>query len=109
MGTVSKFKSGEIQVLPAISSLRGNEVSFENGKTHPFDTIVFCTGFKRSTNKWLKRGGDYLLHEEGFAKNSFPNLWKGKNGLNCAGLSRRGFRGASFDAQHIAHDIKSLL
>ncbi|GLU03427.1 hypothetical protein SLE2022_206290 [Rubroshorea leprosula] len=53
MGTISKIKSGEIQVLPAISSLRGNEVSFENGKTHPFDKIVFCTGFKRSTNKWL--------------------------------------------------------
>ncbi|PPS20046.1 hypothetical protein GOBAR_AA00538 [Gossypium barbadense] len=43
------------QVLPSICSIRGNEVVFENGTTHPFDTIVFCTGFKRSTNVWLKR------------------------------------------------------
>ncbi|GLU03428.1 hypothetical protein SLE2022_206300 [Rubroshorea leprosula] len=108
MGAISKIKSGEIQVLPAISSISGNEVLFENGKAHSFDTIVFCTGFRPSTNKWLK-GGDHLLNEEGIAKNSFPNNWKGKNGLYCTGLSRTGFKGASFDAQSIASDIKSLL
>ncbi|GKV12047.1 hypothetical protein SLEP1_g23249 [Rubroshorea leprosula] len=95
-------------VLPAISSIRGNEVLFENGKAHSFDTIVFCTGFRPSTNKWLK-GGDHLLNEKGIAKNNFPNNWKGKNGLYCTGLSRTGFKGASFDAQSIASDIKSLL
>ncbi|GLT62762.1 hypothetical protein SLA2020_353720 [Shorea laevis] len=62
MGAISKIKSGEIQVLPAISSIRGNEVLFENGKAHSFDTIVFCTGFRPSTNKWLK-GGDHLLNK----------------------------------------------
>ncbi|KAK8614585.1 hypothetical protein V6N13_068385 [Hibiscus sabdariffa] len=87
VGTYSKIKSREIQVLPAISSIRGNEVVFDNGKAHAFDTIVFCTGFKRSTHIWLK----------------------GNNGLYCVGLSRRGLYGASFDAQNIANDIKSLL
>ena len=43
------------QVLPAeIVSIRGNDIQFKNGKLHPFDSIVFCTGFKRSTNLWLK-------------------------------------------------------
>ncbi|OMO77850.1 Pyridine nucleotide-disulfide oxidoreductase, class-II [Corchorus capsularis] len=108
LGTCSKIKSGEIQVLPAISNITGNEVVFDNGKTHPFDTIIFCTGFKRSTNVWLK-GDDYLLNEDGLSKVSFPNHWKGKNGLYCVGLARRGLYGAGADAQNIADDIHNLL
>ncbi|TYH05456.1 hypothetical protein ES288_A08G084800v1 [Gossypium darwinii] len=108
VGTYSKIKSREIQVLPAISSVKGNEVVFENAESHALDTIVFCTGFKRSTHIWLK-GDDYLLKDDGIPKPSFPNHWKGKNGLYCVGLSRRGLYGAGFDAQNIADDIKSLL
>ncbi|KAG4134113.1 hypothetical protein ERO13_D08G137000v2 [Gossypium hirsutum] len=107
IGTCKKIKSQEIQVLPSICSIRGNEVVFENGTTHPFDTIVFCTGFKRSTNVWLK-GDDYLLNDDGISKLSFPNHWKGKNGLYCVGLSRRGLYGAASDALNIADDINSL-
>ncbi|KAJ1392716.1 hypothetical protein SESBI_35543 [Sesbania bispinosa] len=91
-----KIKSGEIQVLPAeIESIRGNEVLFRDG-------------FKRSTQKWLKEADD-LLNEDGFAKQSFPNHWKGKNGLYCVGLARRGFYGANLEAQNIANDIASLM
>lgn len=121
---------------------------FENGKSHPFDTIVFCTGFERSTNKWLKvgsfikpaesyltiyesvsikrweycmclraltnyscfdQGDDYLLNEDGIPKPSYPNHWKGKDGLYCIGLSRRGLYGASADAQNVVNDIKALI
>ncbi|KAK3193969.1 hypothetical protein Dsin_025279 [Dipteronia sinensis] len=108
LGTCKKIKSGEIQVLPAIESIRGNEVVFKNGNSYPFDTIIFCTGFKRSTHKWLK-GDDYLLNDDGFSKHSPPNNWKGKKGLYCAGLSGRGFFGAGTDAQNISNEIKSLL
>ncbi|KAL5791722.1 hypothetical protein ACOSP7_000316 [Xanthoceras sorbifolium] len=108
VGTFKKIKSGEIQVLPAIESIGGKEVVFKNGKSYPFDTIIFCTGFKRSTNKWLK-GDDDLLNEDGIPKQSFPNHWKGKKGLYCVGLSRRGLYGASADAQNIANHIKSFL
>ncbi|CAJ2632110.1 unnamed protein product [Trifolium pratense] len=106
LGTVNKIKSGEIQVLPAeIESIKGNQVLFRDGKSYPFDSIIFCTGFKRSTQKWLK-GGDDLLNEDGFAKGG---LWKGKNGLYCVGLSRRGFYGANLEAQNVANDIASLV
>lgn len=44
------------QVLPKLRDIRGGEVSFEDGKSYPFDAIVFATGFKRSTHKWLKVG-----------------------------------------------------
>ncbi|KAJ4727593.1 Flavin-containing monooxygenase [Melia azedarach] len=108
MGTCKKIKSGEIQVLPGIESVRGNEVLFDNGKSYPFETIIFCTGFKRSTKMWLK-GDDYLLNHDGISKPSFPNHWKGKNGLYCVGLSRRGLYGAASDAINVADDINSLL
>ncbi|KAM7275685.1 hypothetical protein ACFE04_017551 [Oxalis oulophora] len=142
VGTVKKIKAGEIQVLPAITSIRGNDVLFEDGHSHSFDSIIFCTGFKRSTNLWLKYvanphvirlesmdmiesgtnkitfysfslnekvGDDYLLNEDGLPKPSFPNHWKGINGLYCVGLSRNGFHGAADDALNIANHIKSLL
>ncbi|XP_065864398.1 probable indole-3-pyruvate monooxygenase YUCCA10 [Euphorbia lathyris] len=103
VGTYHKIKSGQIQVLPEVESVRGNEVVFKNGNKHCYEAIIFCTGFKRSTNKWLK-GDDYLLKEDGIANN-----WKGKNGLYCIGLSRRGFYGANADALNTTNHINSLL
>ncbi|KAK6141332.1 hypothetical protein DH2020_024930 [Rehmannia glutinosa] len=108
VGTLHKIKSGEIQVLPGIKSIKGNNVLFENGKEYPFDVMVFATGFKRSTKEWLN-GYDSLLTDDGLPKQSFPNHWKGQNGLYCAGLARRGLYGAAMDAQNIAHDIKTLV
>ncbi|KAL0371393.1 UNVERIFIED_CONTAM: putative indole-3-pyruvate monooxygenase YUCCA10 [Sesamum angustifolium] len=94
VGTFNKIKSGEIEVLPAgIRSIKGNTVLFVNENEHTFDVIVFATG---------------LLNDDGFAK-SFPNHWKGKQGLYCAGLAQKGFYGAGMDAQNIARDIKALL
>ncbi|XP_023527998.1 probable indole-3-pyruvate monooxygenase YUCCA10 [Cucurbita pepo subsp. pepo] len=108
-GTVHKIKSGQIQVLPTeISSINGNNILFKNGKYYPFDCIIFCTGFKRSTNLWLK-GDEYLLNEDGLPKPSYPNHWKGKNGLYCVGLSRRGLHGLNFDAQNVAKGIASQI
>ncbi|KAL6500386.1 hypothetical protein OROHE_025752 [Orobanche hederae] len=108
VGTLSKIKSGEIQVLPGIRSIKGNNVIFDNGKEYPFDVIVLATGFKRSTKEWLKED-NHLLTDDGLPINPFPNHWKGKNGLYCAGLARRGLYGAASDAQNIAHHIKSLI
>ncbi|XP_058182443.1 probable indole-3-pyruvate monooxygenase YUCCA10 [Rhododendron vialii] len=108
IGTYNKIKSGEIQVLPAIARIKGDEVEFENGNSHQFDTIVFATGFKRSIHKWLT-GDNCLLDEDGNPKPSFPNHWKGQNGLYCAGLDGRALHGAGLDAQDIANDIKSSL
>ncbi|OVA15085.1 Pyridine nucleotide-disulfide oxidoreductase [Macleaya cordata] len=109
VGTYNKIKSGQIQVMPSIRSITGGDyVEFENEKSHQYDVIVFATGFTRSTNKWLK-DDDYLIGENGITKPSFPNNWKGQNGLYCSGLSRRGIYGAAIDAQKIATDIKTLL
>ncbi|KAK7838145.1 putative indole-3-pyruvate monooxygenase yucca10, partial [Quercus suber] len=108
-----KIKSGEIQVLPAeILQIKGNDILFKNGKLHPFDNnnITFCKGFKRSTNLWFKILEDeYLLSKDGLPKPIYPNHWKGKNGLYCVGLSRRGLYRISVDSQNVANDIKSIM
>ncbi|KAI3678991.1 hypothetical protein L6452_38296 [Arctium lappa] len=110
VGTAKKIKSGEIQVLPGLKSIKsgGTEVVFENGKCYHFDTILFATGFKRSTHLWLQ-GDDFLIDKDGFAKPMYPNHWKGKNGLYCAGLAKRGLYGSGVDGQNIAQDIFNLL
>ncbi|KAK1437254.1 hypothetical protein QVD17_03043 [Tagetes erecta] len=110
LGTVKKIKSGEIQVLPSLKSIKhgGNEVVLENGKCHQFDAIIFATGFKRSTHIWLQ-GGDCLLNKDGFPKQMYPHHWKGENGLYCVGLARRGMYILGMDAQNIAHHIFNII
>ncbi|KMT05820.1 hypothetical protein BVRB_7g165940 [Beta vulgaris subsp. vulgaris] len=108
VGTYSKIKTGEIQVLPAITSITGNDVLFHDGKSYAFDAIIFATGFQRSTSQWLQ-GDEYLLNEDGLPKPDFPNHWKGKNGLYCVGLARKGLYGAAMDAENISNDVKENL
>ncbi|KAJ0979717.1 hypothetical protein J5N97_015191 [Dioscorea zingiberensis] len=107
-GTFDKIKSGEIQVLPSIARIEGNKVRFANGKTHHFDAIIFATGYRSAVKKWLK-GADFLIGDDGMAKQKWPNHWKGVNGLYCAGLGRRGIYGGGVDAINIANDINSIL
>ncbi|XP_047940410.1 probable indole-3-pyruvate monooxygenase YUCCA10 [Salvia hispanica] len=108
-GTVVKIKSGEIKVLPEISSIKGNCVTFENGtEEYSYDVLIFATGFKRSTKQWLKED-DNLLNEDGIPKVDYPNHWKSVNGLYCVGFARKGLYGAAMDAQNIAHHIKSQI
>jgi len=47
----------------------------------------------------------WLLNEDGFPKERFPNHWKGRNGLYCVGLGRRGLFGIAKDAENTANDI----
>lgn len=55
VGTYGKIKSGEIQVLTAgVKSVHGNVVEFADGKRHPFDVIVFATGYRSTVKRWLK-------------------------------------------------------
>ncbi|VAI17833.1 unnamed protein product [Triticum turgidum subsp. durum] len=104
VGTYAKIKTGEIQVLPAMKAVHGNVVEFADGKRHPFDAIVFATGYRSTTKKWLK-SDDGLIGEDGMARRSFPEHWKGENGLYCAGMVRRGLYGSCEDAESIAEDI----
>jgi len=48
-----------------------------------------------------------MLNDDGLPKHEFPDHWKGTNGLNCAGLAKRGLAGIAMDAKNIANDILS--
>ncbi|XP_022953815.1 probable indole-3-pyruvate monooxygenase YUCCA10 [Cucurbita moschata] len=110
VGTFDKIKSGEIQVISSEISMveSNNNVMFKDGKLHPFHSIIFCTGFTTSAKLWLK-DDDYLLNDDGLSKVSPPNHWKGKNGLYCVGLSKRGLYGSKVEAQEVANDIAAQL
>ncbi|XP_039133769.1 probable indole-3-pyruvate monooxygenase YUCCA11 [Dioscorea cayenensis subsp. rotundata] len=71
-------------------------------------SAVIDVGTIGSIKDGLIKDGE-LLNEEGFPKQSFPNHWKGKNGVYCAGLSKRGLAGIAADAQNIAKDISTIL
>uniref|UniRef100_A0A0E0JGZ1 Flavin-containing monooxygenase n=1 Tax=Oryza punctata TaxID=4537 RepID=A0A0E0JGZ1_ORYPU len=105
VGTFAKIRSGEIRVVRAgIKSVRGSDVEFLDGRRHAFDAIVFATGYRSTTKQWLK-GDDGLIDDDGMAARSYPDHWKGENGLYCAGMVRRGIYGSGEDAELIADDI----
>ena len=54
VGTYDKIKSGQIKVLPAITSIEGDVVEFAGGERRRFDAIVFATGYRSTAKKWLK-------------------------------------------------------
>uniref|UniRef100_A0A0D3EMA2 indole-3-pyruvate monooxygenase n=1 Tax=Oryza barthii TaxID=65489 RepID=A0A0D3EMA2_9ORYZ len=109
VGTFAKIRSGEIRVVPAgIKSVRGGDVEFADGRRHAFDAIVFATGYRSTTKQWLK-SDDGLIGDDGMAGRSYPNHWKGENGLYCAGMVRRGIYGSGEDAELIADDISKQM
>lgn len=55
------------------------------------------------------QNGESMLNKDGFAKNDFPDHWKGANGLYCAGFARRGLAGIAMDAKNIADDIMCIM
>ncbi|XP_040375800.1 probable indole-3-pyruvate monooxygenase YUCCA10 isoform X2 [Oryza brachyantha] len=105
VGTYAKIRSGEIRVLQAgLKSVRGSDVEFADGQRHAFDAVIFATGYRSTTNQWLK-SDDGLIGDDGMAARSYPKHWKGENGLYCAGMVRRGIYGSYEDAELIAQDI----
>ncbi|CAO2198308.1 unnamed protein product [Urochloa humidicola] len=106
VGTYKKIKSGEIQVIPTgMTSVNGNVVEFADGRRHPFDAIVFATGYRSGIKRWLQNGSE-LIGDNGILKQRSP---KAKNGLYYAGLSGRGIFGSRTDAEFIAADISKQL
>ncbi|KDP43071.1 hypothetical protein JCGZ_25257 [Jatropha curcas] len=108
VGAMEKIKSGDIQVLPPIRKINRKEISFENGESNQYDAIIFATGYRGTVRNWLK-GGKEVFKEKGMPTQSFPNHWKGINGIYYAGFSSMGLMGISSDAQNIARDISLFL
>ncbi|KAM1537431.1 hypothetical protein PS1_002366 [Malus domestica] len=109
VGSINKIKTGEIKVLPSITSIDGDLIRFQNGNVDSYNAIIFATGYKSSVLNWLQDDNHYF-NENGMPQKSFPNHWKSeKKGLYSAGFSRRGLFGIAYDARSIAEDISSCL
>ncbi|XP_073359687.1 probable indole-3-pyruvate monooxygenase YUCCA11 [Aegilops tauschii subsp. strangulata] len=108
VGTVGLIKKGIIKIQGSISKIMSYIVEFWCSKKISFDAIVFATGYKSTTNIWLKNG-ENMLNGNGLPIKEYPNHWKGENGVYCAGLGRRGLAGIAADAKNIANDIKSMI
>uniref|UniRef100_A0A804JHV5 Flavin-containing monooxygenase n=1 Tax=Musa acuminata subsp. malaccensis TaxID=214687 RepID=A0A804JHV5_MUSAM len=106
IGTIKKIKSKQIQVVPAITSIRGKTVVFADGQSQCFDAIIFATGYKSSAINWDE--GE-LSNQEGLPRQSFPQHWKGKNGLYFSGFSKKGLPGIKMNALNIAGDIDTKI
>ncbi|MED6223821.1 hypothetical protein PIB30_077860 [Stylosanthes scabra] len=106
MGCVKKIKNRQVKVFPAILSIEeAKTVQFTNGQRAQFDIIIFATGYRTNVLSWLQ---DYeiLFNEDGMPIPSYPNHWGGEQGIYCAGFSRLGLEGISYDAKNIANHIQ---
>ncbi|XP_044951068.1 probable indole-3-pyruvate monooxygenase YUCCA11 [Hordeum vulgare subsp. vulgare] len=108
VGTVGLIKERKIKVQGRITKIKGKTIEFQGGNEGSFDAIVFATGYKSTSNMWLKNGED-MLNSEGLPKKKFPNHWKGGNGVYCVGLARMGLLGIAIDAKNIASDIRDSI
>ncbi|KAF8014155.1 hypothetical protein BT93_H0101 [Corymbia citriodora subsp. variegata] len=108
VGTIKKIQSGDIKVLPEIVRINRNNVVFENNVVEQFDGIIFATGYKSTTNYWLK-DYEYIMNKDGMPKRPCPRHWKGENGIYCAGFSKEGLAGTARDSVAIANDINEIL
>ncbi|XP_018680519.2 indole-3-pyruvate monooxygenase YUCCA2-like isoform X1 [Musa acuminata AAA Group] len=109
IGTLAKIKSGQIKVVPDVKQFTDTGVDFVDGTHEDFDSIILATGYRSSVTSWLKEEKDeeFFSQKNGFPGTSFPNSWRGNNGLYATGFTRRGLLGAAMDAQKIAQDISN--
>ncbi|KAJ3695148.1 hypothetical protein LUZ60_000525 [Juncus effusus] len=105
VGTLSKIKSHDISVRPAVTRFEGQRVEFVDGRSEEFDAVVLATGYKSNVPFWLKDNGMFS-QKDGLPKTPFPNGWKGERGLYAVGFTKRGLMGASSDATRIAQDVE---
>ncbi|XP_044955602.1 probable indole-3-pyruvate monooxygenase YUCCA11 [Hordeum vulgare subsp. vulgare] len=108
VGTVGLIKKGIIKVQREVTNIKGRTVEFQCGNKVSFDAIVFATGYKSTTNIWIKNN-ESMLNENGMPIKEYPKHWKGENGLYCTGLARTGLAGIAMDVKNIANDINDMI
>jgi indole-3-pyruvate monooxygenase len=54
IGTLAMIKKGTIRVLPAVQEVLPDRVRFEGGALHPFEAIIFATGYTPGLDQVIK-------------------------------------------------------
>jgi hypothetical protein len=64
LGTIAMVKRGQIRVLPAVQEILPDQVRFAGGAVHPFEAIIFATGYTPSLGKVIE-GFDSIADARG--------------------------------------------
>jgi indole-3-pyruvate monooxygenase len=54
VGTIAMVKQGKIRVLPAVQEIFSNKVRFLRGAEHPFEAIIFATGYTSGLDELIQ-------------------------------------------------------
>jgi NADPH-dependent glutamate synthase beta subunit-like oxidoreductase len=54
IGTIALVKQGKIRVLPAVQEILPDSVRFADGVQHPFEAIIFATGYTSGLDRLIK-------------------------------------------------------
>lgn len=60
-------------------------------------------------NVEIKQDGEDLFKEDGMPTKSFPNHWKGENGLYSVGFASQGLFGIARDAENVSNHIHGVV
>jgi len=84
IGTIAMVKQGKIRVLPAVQDILPDGVRFAGGAVHPFEAIIFATGYTPDLGKVIA-GFDTIADARGR-----PHRFGAETGI--AGLYFVGFK-----------------
>ena len=109
LGTIAMVKKGKIRVLPAAQEVLPDAVRFAGGAEHPFDAIIFATGYTPSLGRLIE-GFDAISDARGR-----PHRFGEETGI--AGLYFVGFknpttgalREIALEAPRVAQAIRARL
>lgn len=107
IGTIDLIKQRKVKILPGIQQFNENSVTFTNGQTEPFDTVIACTGYRAQVEDFVENAQP-LLNERGYPR----SLWfddEAYKGLYFCGFSTplSGIlRNIKMDSERIAAHIQ---
>lgn len=58
IGTLSKIRSGHIEIVPGINKFFRGGAEFVDGEAREFDSVILATGYSSNVPSWLKVGDE---------------------------------------------------
>lgn len=70
IGTIDLIKQRKVQILPGIERFNENSVTFTDGPTETFDTVIACTGYRARVEDFVENVQS-LLNERGYPRQAW--------------------------------------
>lgn len=62
IGALSKIRSGDIKIVPAVKKFFEHSVELVDGRIVPIDLVVFATGYRTNVLEWLQVRMRHMYH-----------------------------------------------